>query len=196
MNQGSAALAAGDRDNAGQRFTAALRIASRIDDRVAHLYLIGGLGCRAAASGEPRLAAQLFGAHERLRTETGASINAILAPLLARATEEVGAALGRTTFEAEFQAGTRYDRDAAVSLALGERAGRPLAAPRVGQHAPLAKREAEVARLVADGLTNKQIGSRLFISERTVENHVRSTMNKLGFSSRAQIAGWIEASTG
>jgi DNA-binding CsgD family transcriptional regulator len=57
----------------------------------------------------------------------------------------------------------------------------------------LAKREAEVARLVADGLTNKQIGARLFISERTVENHVRNIMNKLGFSSRAQIAGWISA---
>jgi DNA-binding CsgD family transcriptional regulator len=32
--------------------------------------------------------------------------------------------------------------------------------------------------------------ARLFISERTVEGHVRGSMNKLGFSSRAQIAGW------
>jgi DNA-binding NarL/FixJ family response regulator len=55
---------------------------------------------------------------------------------------------------------------------------------------PLAKREADVARLVADGLTNKQIGARLFISERTVDSHVRSILNKLGFSSRAQVAVW------
>jgi len=55
----------------------------------------------------------------------------------------------------------------------------------------LREREAEVARLVADGLTNKQIGTRLLISERTVESHVRNIMNKLGVSSRAQIAGWI-----
>ena len=81
-----------------------MRIASRIDDRVAQFYLVGGLGCRAAASGESRLAAQLFWAYERLRAETGASSNAILAPLVARATEEACAALGRTTFEAEFQA--------------------------------------------------------------------------------------------
>jgi DNA-binding NarL/FixJ family response regulator len=55
----------------------------------------------------------------------------------------------------------------------------------------LAKREADVARLVADGLSNRQIGARLFISERTVDSHVRSILNKLGFSSRAQIARWI-----
>ena len=46
---------------------------------------------------------------------------------------------------------------------------------------------------MADGLTNKEIGAQLFISERTVESHVRNIMNKLGFSSRAQIAGWIAA---
>jgi DNA-binding NarL/FixJ family response regulator len=58
----------------------------------------------------------------------------------------------------------------------------------------LRQREADVARLVADGLSNKEIGGRLFISERTVESHVRSIMNKLGFNSRAQIAGWMTAS--
>jgi DNA-binding NarL/FixJ family response regulator len=58
----------------------------------------------------------------------------------------------------------------------------------------LRQREADVARLVADGLSNKEIGGRLFISERTVESHVRSIMNKLGFNSRAQIAGWMTTS--
>jgi len=55
----------------------------------------------------------------------------------------------------------------------------------------LGKREADVARLVAGGLTNRQIGARLFISERTVDSHVRSILNKLGFNSRAQIAAWM-----
>jgi DNA-binding NarL/FixJ family response regulator len=58
----------------------------------------------------------------------------------------------------------------------------------------LASREADVARLVAHGLTNKEIGMRLFISERTVESHVRSIMNKLGHNSRAQIASWMSSS--
>jgi DNA-binding NarL/FixJ family response regulator len=66
-----------------------------------------------------------------------------------------------------------------------------LVASPVGGRAPLTQREAEVARPVAGGLTDKQIGSRLFISERTVENHVRNTKNKLGFGPRAQIANCI-----
>ncbi|TMD40063.1 MAG: helix-turn-helix transcriptional regulator [Chloroflexi bacterium] len=57
--------------------------------------------------------------------------------------------------------------------------------------AMLGRREADVARLVADGLSNKEIGGRLFISERTVDSHVRSILNKLGFNSRSQIAAWL-----
>jgi DNA-binding NarL/FixJ family response regulator len=49
----------------------------------------------------------------------------------------------------------------------------------------------EVAKLIAEGLSNKRIGARLFISEATVATHVRNIMNKLGFNSRAQIAGWV-----
>jgi DNA-binding NarL/FixJ family response regulator len=48
-----------------------------------------------------------------------------------------------------------------------------------------------VPRVVADGLADKQIGARLFISERTVDSHVRSILNKPGFSSRARIAAWM-----
>jgi len=52
----------------------------------------------------------------------------------------------------------------------------------------LSKRELEVARLVAAGLTNRQIAERLFIAERTAEGHVERIRDKLGFSSRAQVA--------
>lgn len=54
----------------------------------------------------------------------------------------------------------------------------------------LSKREFEVARLVTQGLTNKEIASTLFISQRTAEGHVAQICNKLGFSTRAQIAAW------
>jgi DNA-binding CsgD family transcriptional regulator len=54
----------------------------------------------------------------------------------------------------------------------------------------LSKRELEVARLVAQGLTNKDIARTLFISQRTAEGHVAQICNKLGFSTRAQIAAW------
>ena len=55
---------------------------------------------------------------------------------------------------------------------------------------PLSPRELEVARLVARGLTNKQISQTLFVSERTAENHVQHILVKLGFSNRSQIAAW------
>ena len=57
----------------------------------------------------------------------------------------------------------------------------------------LSAREAEVARLVADGLTNRQIAARLVISERTAGNHVAHILTKLGFTSRAQVAAWSAA---
>lgn len=55
---------------------------------------------------------------------------------------------------------------------------------------PLTSREAEVAALVAEGLTNKQIAARLHLSVRTAENHVEHICGKLGYKTRAQIATW------
>ena len=55
----------------------------------------------------------------------------------------------------------------------------------------LSRREFEVAGLVAEGLTNREIANRLFISERTVDGHLEHVRQKLGVSSRAQIAAWI-----
>jgi DNA-binding CsgD family transcriptional regulator len=39
--------------------------------------------------------------------------------------------------------------------------------------------------------SNKQIGAGLFASEHTVDSHIRSILNKLGFNSRAEIAAWV-----
>jgi DNA-binding CsgD family transcriptional regulator len=58
----------------------------------------------------------------------------------------------------------------------------------------LSAREAEVAALVAEGLTNRQIAERLVISERTAQNHVQHILAKLRFTRRSQIAAWSAAS--
>src|ERR1039457_7274459 len=88
----------------------------------------------------------------------------------------------------------RLGRDTALRLALGKSAHVAAAASDNASPGLLGKREADVAGLVADGLTNGQLGARLFISERTVDSHVRSILNKLGFNSRAQIAAWMASS--
>jgi DNA-binding CsgD family transcriptional regulator len=55
----------------------------------------------------------------------------------------------------------------------------------------LTAREREVAILVAQGTSNREIAEKLGISERTAEGHVEQVRNKLGFRSRAQIAAWV-----
>jgi DNA-binding CsgD family transcriptional regulator len=59
---------------------------------------------------------------------------------------------------------------------------------------PLTERERDVANLVAQGLSNRQIATRLVLSERTVESHVRNILGKLGFASRAEIIAWAHGS--
>jgi len=114
--------------------------------------------------------------------------------LVTRAVGFLRSALGASRFEVEFNSGQSLTRTAALALALGEPASTAGKPPH--NAGPLARRESEFARLVADGLTNKQIGARLFISERTVENHVRNILNKMGFDSRTQLAGWMAVSDG
>jgi predicted ATPase/DNA-binding CsgD family transcriptional regulator len=55
----------------------------------------------------------------------------------------------------------------------------------------LTRRANEIAELVAQGLTNREIAGRLFISRRTVDWHVEQILNTLGFWSRSQIAAWV-----
>jgi DNA-binding NarL/FixJ family response regulator len=184
-------LFGGDLAEAKSRYEEALRLAYQVDDRIGQFYLLAGLGYIAATAGRPRIAAQLLGASDTIRAGAGATVMAVLAPYVEMAQESATGALGETRYRAEFEAGRRLTRDAAVSLALGE----PVAVA-VEPHrrdGALAKREADVARLVAEGMSNKQIAARLFISERTVDSHVRSILNKLGFNSRAQIAAWTAA---
>lgn len=56
---------------------------------------------------------------------------------------------------------------------------------------PLTPRQLEVARLVAQGLTNREIAETLTLSERTAENHVQHIMLKLGLPNRSSIAVWV-----
>jgi DNA-binding CsgD family transcriptional regulator len=55
---------------------------------------------------------------------------------------------------------------------------------------PLTAREREVAALVAQGLSNREIAAELVLSERTAGNHVQHILTKLGFANRSQIAAW------
>jgi DNA-binding NarL/FixJ family response regulator len=74
-------------------------------------------------------------------------------------------------------------RAARELLATGERAP----APRVESGGPLTAQEAHIAGLANQGLSNQQIGARLFLSPRTVEYHLRKVFTKLGIGSRTEL---------
>ena len=63
--------------------------------------------------------------------------------------------------------------------------------PKEGSGGPLSPREMEIAELVAQGLTNREIATAAFVSERTAQTHVQHILTKLGFSNRSQIVSWV-----
>ncbi|MGI5336441.1 response regulator [Streptomyces sp. CA-181903] len=84
--------------------------------------------------------------------------------------------------------------DAMVSPSVTVRLLRQLRAPEPPRAAPpaepLTEREAEIARFVAKGLTNAEIGAELFISPGTVKTHLANVQRKLGVRNRVGIAAW------
>jgi non-specific serine/threonine protein kinase len=79
------------------------------------------------------------------------------------------------------------------ALALRENVAPTVARTRAQRAATdvLTTREREIASLVADGLSNREIAEKLVISEATVDVHVKLILGKLGFRSRVQVAGWF-----
>jgi non-specific serine/threonine protein kinase len=103
-------------------------------------------------------------------------------------------ALGDDGFTACFDRGRALGIDGGISFALRESAsGARPAAPGGADHPDdlLTAREREIAELVAEGLTNREIAARLSISVRTAEAHSQSILSKLGFRSRTQVATWV-----
>jgi DNA-binding CsgD family transcriptional regulator len=190
MNRGTGAFLEGELDEARPFLVEALRRARETDDRVAMFFLLDALGCVAAGSGQAATAARLLAAADVIRGDLGATTMPFMTSSLDRARRTAATALGAARFETELRAGGALGPDEAIRLALGESAREAGARSGEAGDGVLGKREMEVARLVARGLTNKEIGARLLISESTVASHVRGILNKLGFNSRAQIASW------
>jgi predicted ATPase/DNA-binding CsgD family transcriptional regulator len=161
--------------------------------------LIGLAGIE-AAQGRPARAARLLGAATTPMAAVGRQLEPPDAADHAAGVGEVRATLSEADFAAAFGAGRAMSPSHALADALhvaGTAAPGPPGAGTTGpRHAPggpppVTPREAEVARLVAAGRTNREIADALHVTERTVENHVAHILTKLGFRSRVEIATWV-----
>jgi non-specific serine/threonine protein kinase len=128
-----------------------------------------------------------------LRLGIGADVSPFTTRHVAAAQEQAVSALGEDRYRKAFDTGAGLDREGAVALALGTKVERPTRSRTATGAGPLGKREREVASLIAEGLSNKDIATRLFLSERTVETHVYNILTKLGLSSRVGIASWVSS---
>lgn len=189
-NLGHLALRQGDTRRALRLFRESLTLFRDQGDQRGIADGLAGLAGVLGTLKQPGQAARLLGAAEALREAIGASVWPANAPDYARSLDIVRAHMDELAFAAAWAAGRALPLEQATAEALAEP---PDHAPGSADGLELTPREREVAVLVARGLTNRQVGATLFITEGTARLHVKHILGKLGFTSRAQIAAWAVA---
>jgi predicted ATPase/DNA-binding CsgD family transcriptional regulator len=161
-----------------------------LDDRRGLATLIETLAWIAGDRREDARAATLLGCARSLRDSIAIPI---LAPFVLQheaSDESTKERLGEAGFGRAFGRGMGMSVAEAVDYVLGLTPAKPQRSA-VKSPSALSSRELEIARLIAEGLTNREVATKLFISSRTVETHVTNMLNKLGLGSRSQLARWV-----
>jgi non-specific serine/threonine protein kinase len=156
------------------------------------------LGCQWERRGDHRRAVRLLALAGRCRTIAGVPQHGYLERLTTPAHATAVAALGPETVNSiTLDIAALPIRDVLVADPPDAGTTGPAGAPDVeASPVVVTARERQVAQLVARGMTNRQIGRALNISERTAERHVENLRSKLGVTSRAQIAAWATRELG
>ncbi|MBY8863395.1 protein kinase [Nocardia sp. CA2R105] len=185
-----AAWRQGEPSRATELLEKSLRVNRRIRSPLTAALGLEVLSWIAGVDGDAERAAVLMGAAEELQRSMGNPPSIFpMSDYKDECVRTTRLVLGARGFDAAVRKGRAMGMDAAVAYALGEQPARTM--PTSGPGVALTKRERQVADLIAEGLTNKQIAAKLVISQRTAEGHVEHILTKLGFTSRAQIAVWI-----
>jgi predicted ATPase/DNA-binding CsgD family transcriptional regulator len=198
---GLAEFFAGQASRCAAALHQALAMKAEIDDAPGLAYCLEVLGWLAAGQEEYRRAAWLLGAADALWQRTGSRLGGteVLEQLHQGMAAAARERLGADAYAALHDAGAAAPPDKVVAFALDslqpgyvepgyvESAKAAEALPGVPPGV-LSSREQEIAALVAEGLSNREIAGRLVISKRTVDAHVEHIFGKLGISSRVRLA--------
>jgi non-specific serine/threonine protein kinase len=190
---GVAAWTRGDIGRAEDLVTQCLRLKVELDDRIGIALAGQMLASTAFGAGDAERAAALIAVAPALWHSAGAQAASL--PSYVRIRDETAAlaraSLGDAAYDAITASGSRIGAQGAIAFALRERSFAEVAPHSLEA---LTSREREVAHLIARGLTNRDIASRLVISVRTAEGHAERIRAKLGVASRRDIARYVQAS--
>jgi DNA-binding CsgD family transcriptional regulator len=181
---GMTALEREDHERAAVIFEEDLRVLLELRDKVAIVYGLLGVAGVASQRGGAARAARLWGAAEALEEANSFSMSPFVRAhydyegYLAAARSQ----LDEEAWGAAWLEGKAMAPEQAIEYALDPSPA--TTRPRPENIATLSAREVEVLTLVAEGLTDSQVAERLYLSPRTVGQHLRSIYNKLGASSR------------
>lgn len=183
MSRGFMSVEAGRHDEAETRLRSCLRLMRDRHDRLIVWWCLELLATTAVEQGDHRKALHLLGAARAHGVR-------VLAPLLAARQDRVltagDQALGPRIAAHHLERGQALSLTEAINIAIDE-----LPADAGDPDEQLSERETEVARFIAQGLSNRDIAAKLVIATRTAEGHVQRILTKRRFHSRAQIAAWV-----
>lgn len=163
----------------------ALDLAARVKGDFLIPFALDCLAIVAAAVGNHLPAARLFGAAQSARQHMGLVPFKVLHDEDEARRAAVRDALGQDEFDAAWAEGAALSIDEAIAYAQRGRGERKRAST---GWASLTRAELDVVKLVSEGLGNKDVAARLFVSPRTVQAHLTHVYTKLGLTSRVQLA--------
>ncbi len=188
---GWVALRQGDLARMREMLGQSLALRADLGDHGGMAWCLEKLAEAAFQEGEAQKAVTVYASAAALRAPVRSAMDLADRPDYERILARLREILGKTGFARCWEAGGSLRVRAAVTLALSE----PVEIEKAGiaeraKFLGLSKRERETAGLIAQGKSNREIAQAMTVGEKTIETYVTRILNKLGFSTRVQIATW------